>query len=34
MRWTNGAAETTISDWLKRKQIASIGNRQHADHET
>jgi hypothetical protein len=28
------APETSVSDWLKRKGIASVGNRQHPDHET
>ena len=26
--------ETALSDWFKRKGIASIDNRQHPDHET
>jgi hypothetical protein len=26
--------ETSVSDWFKRKGIASAGNRQHPDHET
>jgi hypothetical protein len=28
------APETQLSDWLRRKQIVSVGNRQHPDHET
>jgi hypothetical protein len=28
------APETSLSDWLKRKRIASVGNRQHPDRET
>jgi hypothetical protein len=28
------APETSLSDWLKRKRIASVGNHQHPDHET
>ena len=28
------APETSLSDWLKSKQITSVGNRQHPDHET
>jgi hypothetical protein len=28
------APEISLSDWLKSKRIASIGNRQHPDHET
>jgi hypothetical protein len=28
------APETSLSDWLKSKRIASIGNRQHPDRET
>ena len=28
------APETSVSDWFKRKGIASAGNRQHPDHET
>jgi hypothetical protein len=28
------APETSLSDWLKSKQIISVGNRQHPDHET
>jgi hypothetical protein len=28
------APETSLSDWLKRKHIASVGNRQHPDRET
>jgi hypothetical protein len=28
------APETSLSDWLRSKQIASVGNRQHPDHET
>jgi hypothetical protein len=27
------APETSLSDWLKRKLIASVGNRQHPDRE-
>ncbi len=26
--------ETALSDWFKRKGIASVGNHQHPDHET
>jgi hypothetical protein len=26
--------ETSLADWLARKKIASVGNRQHPDHET
>jgi hypothetical protein len=28
------APETSLSDWFKRKGIASVGDRQHPDHET
>jgi hypothetical protein len=28
------APETSLSDWLKGKQITSVGSRQHPDHET
>jgi hypothetical protein len=28
------APETSVSDWLRSKQIASVGSRQHPDHET
>jgi hypothetical protein len=28
------APETSLSDWLKSKQITSVGSRQHPDHET
>ena len=28
------APETELSDWFKRKGIASVGNRQHPDRET
>jgi hypothetical protein len=28
------APETSLSDWRKRKGIASVGNHQHPDHET
>jgi hypothetical protein len=28
------APETSLSDWLKRKRVASVGNRQHPDRET
>jgi len=28
------APETSVSDWLKRKGIGSVGNRQHPDRET
>jgi hypothetical protein len=28
------APETSLSDWLRSKRIASVGNRQHPDHET
>jgi hypothetical protein len=27
------APETSLSDWLKSKQITSVGSRQHPDHE-
>ena len=28
------APESSLSDWLKSKQITSVGSRQHPDHET
>jgi hypothetical protein len=28
------APETSLSDWLKSKQITSVGSRQHPDHES
>ena len=28
------APETSVSDWFKRKGIASVANHQHPDHET